>query len=151
VNELVAHLAQDFSTLAFEFGASVRAEVAGPLTATIDAGRVRQALSALIDNALRHTRKGVAVTLMTQLEGDVVHIRVDDDGPGIPESEAQNLFGRFRRGATRGEGSGLGLTVVRALAQAHGGTASLRRSKAGGVSAVLSLPRGPLAVRSAVA
>jgi signal transduction histidine kinase len=151
VNELVTHLAQDFSTLAFESGASVRAEVAGTLTATIDACRVRQALSALVDNALRHTRKGVAVTLMTQLEGDVVHIQVDDDGPGIPESEAQDLFGRFRRGATRGEGSGLGLTVVRALAQAHGGTASLRRSKAGGLSAVLSLPRGPLAARSAVA
>ena len=126
VNELVAHLAHDFSTLAFECGASVRAEVTGTLIATIDAGRVRQALSALIDNALRHTREGVAITLGTQLEGNVVHIRVDDDGPGIPESEAQDLFGRFRRGATRGEGSGLGLTVVRALAQAHGGTASLR-------------------------
>jgi signal transduction histidine kinase len=151
VNELVAHLAHDFSTLAFEYGASVHADVAGPLMATIDAGRVRQALSALVDNALRHTRKGVAITLATQLEGEVVHIRVDDDGPGIPESESQDLFGRFRRGATRGEGSGLGLTVVRALAQAHGGTASLRTSTSGGVSAVLSLPRNPPEIRKAVA
>jgi signal transduction histidine kinase len=145
VNELVAHLAHDFSSLAFESGASVRADVSGTLMATIDAGRVRQALSALIDNALRHTHDGVSITLATQLDGDQVLIRVDDDGPGIAESEAQDLFGRFRRGATRGEGSGLGLTVVRALAQAHGGTASLRRSAAGGVSAVLTLPRGPAA------
>jgi signal transduction histidine kinase len=151
VNELVAHLAHDFSTLAFESGASVRADVTGSLFASIDAGRVRQALSALIDNALRHTREGVSITLGTQLEGDTVHIRVDDDGPGIPESEAVDLFGRFRRGATRGEGSGLGLTVVRALAQAHGGTASLRTSAAGGVSAVVSLPRVPVAVMKAVA
>jgi two-component system OmpR family sensor kinase len=151
VNELVAHLAHDFSTLAFESGASVRADVTGTLFASIDAGRVRQALSALIDNALRHTREGVSITLGTQLEGDIVHIRVDDDGPGIPESEALDLFGRFRRGATRGEGSGLGLTVVRALAQAHGGTASLRTSAAGGVSAVVSLPRAPVAVMKAVA
>ncbi len=151
VNELVAHLAHDFSTLAFESGASVRAEVAGMLMATIDAGRVRQALSALIDNALRHTREGVAITLATRREGDQVHIRVDDDGPGITETEAQDLFGRFRRGATRGEGSGLGLTVVRALAQAHGGTASLRTSETGGVSAVLSLPLGSMAGMKAVA
>lgn len=151
VNELVAHLAHDFSTLAFESGASVRAEVTGTLMATIDASRVRQALSALIDNALRHTPDGVAITLATQVEGDLVHIRVDDDGPGIPEGEAQDLFGRFRRGATRGEGSGLGLTVVRALAEAHGGTARLRASAAGGVSAILSLPRAPLGSMKAVA
>jgi signal transduction histidine kinase len=155
VNELVAHVAHDFSKLAFECGASVRADVTGTLVATVDAGRVRQAMSALIDNALRHTREGVAITLATNLERDVVHIRVDDDGPGISESEAQDLFGRFRRGAARGEGSGLGLTVVRALAQAHGGTASLRTSAAGGVSAVLSLPLslplGPLGNMKAVA
>jgi signal transduction histidine kinase len=151
VNELVAHLAHDFSTLAFESGASVRADVTGSLVATIDASRVRQALSALVDNALRHTQEGVEITLATHVEGDIVHIRVDDNGPGIAESEAQDLFGRFRRGATRGEGSGLGLTVVRALAEAHGGSASLRASAAGGVSAVLSLPIGARAMVKAVA
>jgi len=151
VNELVAHLAHDFSTLALECGASVRADVKGPLMATVDAGRVRQALSALVDNALRHTHDGVAVTLATQVEGDVLHIRVDDDGPGIPESEAPDLFGRFRRGPTRGEGSGLGLTVVRALAEAHGGTARLGRSAAGGVSAIVSLPLAPRGTMKAVA
>ena len=151
VNELVAHLAHDFSTLAAESGASVRADVTGSLVATIDAGRVRQALSALVDNALRHTHDGVRITLETHLEGDVVQIRVDDDGPGIPESDAEHLFGRFRRGATRGEGSGLGLTVVRALAEAHGGTATVGTNAAGGVSALLSLPRGTYATVKAVA
>jgi two-component system, OmpR family, sensor kinase len=145
VNELVADLADDFSTLACESGASVRADVTGSLMAMIDAGRVRQALSALVDNALRHTHKGVEITLVTQREGDLVHIRVDDDGPGVPEAEAEDLFGRFRRGPTRGEGSGLGLTVVRALAEAHGGTARLGASTAGGVSAMLTLPRGGVA------
>jgi two-component system OmpR family sensor kinase len=151
VNELVAHLADDLSTLASESGASVRADVSGPLLASVDARRVRQALSALVDNALRHTRSGVNITLATQLEGDNVHIRVDDDGPGIQEGDPEDLFGRFRRGPTRGEGSGLGLTVVRALAEAHGGTATLRTSAAGGVSAVLSLPRVAKAPVKAVA
>lgn len=151
VNELVTHLANDFSRLASESGASVRADVEGPLVATIDAGRVRQALSALVDNALRHTHRGVQITLATQLEGDMVQIRVEDNGPGIPEAEAEDLFGRFRRGPTRGEGSGLGLTVVRALAEAHGGTASLGTGPAGGASARLSLPRGACAPVKAVA
>jgi signal transduction histidine kinase len=104
-----------------------------------------------VDNALRHTQEGVDITLAAYPEGDMVHIRVDDDGPGIREGNAQELFGRFRRGATRGEGSGLGLTVVRALAQAHGGTASLGTSAAGGVSAVISLPRNASVVVKAVA
>lgn len=147
---LIANLAHDFSTLAFESGASVRAEVTGPLIATVDAGRIRQALSALVDNALRHGHVGVNITLGTELEGDIVHIRVEDDGPGIA-GDTKDLFGRFRRGATRGEGSGLGLTVVRALAEAHGGTARLESREAGGVSAVLSLPRGAPAAARAVA
>lgn len=142
VNELVGKLALDFSRLAIERGASVQARDNGPLMAAVDAGRVRQALSALVDNALRHTREGVNIVIEAQIEGDCVHIQVDDDGPGIPDGRADELFGRFRRGPTRGEGSGLGLTVVRALAEAHGGTASLHPGAAGGVSAVLRLPRG---------
>src|SRR5690606_36286280 len=59
---LIANLAHDFSTLAFESGASVRAEVTGPLIATVDAGRIRQALSALVDNALRHGHVRVNIT-----------------------------------------------------------------------------------------
>jgi two-component system OmpR family sensor kinase len=151
LNELVARLAGDFSRLAVERGASVRASGGGPLMAIVDPGRVRQALSALVDNALRHTRKGVNITLEARLLGDTVQIKVDDDGPGIPEGKANDLFIRFRRGPTRGEGSGLGLTVVRALAEAHGGTANLEPSAAGGVCAVLTLPRVPSPGLKAVA
>jgi signal transduction histidine kinase len=104
-----------------------------------------------VDNALRHTRKGVNITLEARLLGDTVQIKVDDDGPGIPEGKANDLFIRFRRGPTRGEGSGLGLTVVRALAEAHGGTANLEPSAAGGVCAVLTLPRVPSPGLKAVA
>src|SRR5690606_2262560 len=86
VNELVTRLAGNFARLAVERGATVRAQGAGPLMATVDPGRVRQALSALVDNALRHTRMGVNITLEARLQGDMVQISVDDDGPGIPEA-----------------------------------------------------------------
>lgn len=140
LGELVLRVAHDFSTLACETGATVKADAEGPLFARIDPDRVRQALAALIDNALRHTRPGVAISIGARMESGSIAITVMDDGPGIDPTAAADLFGRFRRGRTRSEGSGLGLTVVRALAEAHGGTATLRNAEHGGALAVLKLP-----------
>ena len=138
---LVRRVAHDFSTIACESGATVHVEASSGLAARIDPDRVRQALGALVDNALRHTRTGVCVRVEARASGDWITITVADDGPGIDACMAAELFGRFRRGRTRGEGSGLGLTVVRALAEAHGGTASLANSDHGGARATLRLPR----------
>lgn len=67
-----------------------------------------------------------------------------DDGPGLPVGEdAAELFGRFARGETRGDGTGLGLSVVRALAEAHGGSARLEPARAGGARAVVRFPIPP--------
>lgn len=139
--ELVLRVAHDFSTLACESGATVRADTADRLLVRIDPDRIRQALAALIDNALRHTRPGVNVRIAAQAQDEWIVISVSDDGPGIDSSAAADLFGRFRRGRTRSDGSGLGLTVVRALAEAHGGTASLDNAEQGGARAVIKLPR----------
>jgi signal transduction histidine kinase len=102
---------------------------------------VRQALAALIDNALRHAGAGVCVRIEARATGDSITITVTDNGPGIDSTLASELFGRFRRGHTRSDGSGLGLTVVRALAEAHGGTASLGNAEQGGTQATLRLPQ----------
>ncbi len=141
LGELVCRVADDFSTIACESGATVRADARGLLVANVDPDRVRQALAALIDNALRHTRPGVNVRVGAQPDGEWITITVSDDGPGIDAAAAAELFGRFRRGRTRSDGSGLGLTVVRALAEAHGGTASLGNCDRGGALAILKLPR----------
>lgn len=146
LGELVLRVAHDFSTLACESGATVRADAQRGLFARIDPDRVRQALSALIDNALRHTGPGVNVRVGARAEGGWITIAVADDGPGIDPAAAPDLFGRFRRGRTRSDGSGLGLTVVRALAEAHGGTASLENAQQGGARAVIRLPHAPLPV-----
>jgi signal transduction histidine kinase len=141
LGELVRRIAHDFSTIACESGATVHVETSSPLTARVDPDRIRQALAALIDNALRHTRVGVAVSIEARAKGEGITITVTDDGPGIDPDMAAELFGRFRRGRTRSDGSGLGLTVVRALAEAHNGTASLDNVAHGGAIAVLRLPR----------
>jgi two-component system sensor histidine kinase MtrB len=141
LGELVRRVAQDFSTIASESGATVRAEVSRGLVARVDPDRVRQALAALIDNALRHAGPGVRVQVEARTRGDSITITVTDNGPGIDAGRSEELFARFRRGPTRGEGSGLGLSVVRALAEAHGGTASLGNAEQGGAQATLRLPK----------
>lgn len=149
IAELVLRVAHDFSTIACESGATVRADAPGRLLVRIDPDRVRQALGALIDNALRHTRPGVDVRVAAEAQDEWVVITVSDDGPGIDPTAAADLFGRFRRGRTRSDGSGLGLTVVRALAEAHGGTASLGNAERGGARAVLKLPRAAVPLSAA--
>jgi two-component system OmpR family sensor kinase len=140
VGELVRRVAHDFSTIACESGATVHVESCTGLAARVDPDRVRQALAALIDNALRHAGSGVYVHVEARATGDSVTITVTDNGPGIDSGIAAELFGRFRRGQTRGDGSGLGLAVVRALAEAHGGTAGLGNADHGGARATLHLP-----------
>lgn len=149
VSELVAAVTHDFSTLALEQGASVRARLCPPTLALGDPDRVRQILGALIDNALRHAGPEVNILVETAEEDGMAVVKVSDDGPGIHPSIAGELFGRFRRGTSRGEGSGLGLTVVRALAEAQGGGARLETSDMGGVCATVRLPLARIQVMAA--
>jgi signal transduction histidine kinase len=90
-----------------------------------------RAFENLLDNAIRHARAQVTVTVGT--DGTMARIRVADDGPGISPDLVSNLFERFARGdsARSGEGFGLGLSISRAIAQAHGGTLELRPSSSG--------------------
>jgi signal transduction histidine kinase len=76
-------------------------------------------------------------------------VSVEDDGPGLPDQAAE-LFGRFARGETRGDGSGLGLSVVQALAEAHGGSARLENRPGGGARAVVRLPSASAAAPARV-
>ena len=104
-----------------------------PTSALVEGNRplLSRALENLLDNAVRHARARVTVTAAS--DGTTARIRVADDGPGISPEIASNLFERFARGdrARSGEGFGLGLSIARAIALAHGGTLDLRPSSAG--------------------
>jgi two-component system sensor histidine kinase TctE len=78
-------------------------------------------LSNLIDNALRYTPRGGAVTVRVRRAGDHGIVEVEDNGPGIPPAERVHVFERFYRIlGSNAEGSGLGLAIVREIAQQHG-------------------------------
>ncbi|MEA2312247.1 MAG: two-component system, OmpR family, sensor kinase, partial [Solirubrobacteraceae bacterium] len=80
----------------------------------------------LMENALRHTDPGTAVEASVAREGGDIVLAVEDDGPGIPEELHEKVFERFFRGSSdRGGSSGLGLSIVRAVADSHRGTVTL--------------------------
>ena len=91
-----------------------------------DPHRLEQAVDNLVANALRYTPSGGRVSMRADMAGDTVALKVVDTGPGIPAEHIGHVFDRFykadpSRAATR-EGSGLGLSIVRAIVERHGGT-----------------------------
>jgi signal transduction histidine kinase len=100
---------------------------------------LRAVLDNLLDNAATHGRPGGRVALSIAREGDVVALTVDDDGPGLADADRERVFGRFERADGAGEGSGLGLALVRQQAALHGGRATLDRSPLGGLRATVEL------------
>ncbi|KIZ43345.1 MULTISPECIES: ATP-binding protein [Rhodopseudomonas] len=108
-----------------------------------DAVRIRQALLALLDNAQRYALPG-SIELAIMKSGNSAIIRVEDDGPALSPDFAKRAFEPFARSeqsrSRRLGGSGLGLSVVRAIAEAHGGQVSYRKSSRGGAVFEITLP-----------
>ncbi len=97
----------------------------------------------LLENALRHTPPGTRILVSTGVRGGHATLVVEDDGPGVPAELAPTLFERFVRGAgDRGGSFGLGLAIVRAVAESHGGTVVLESPANGnsGARFVVTLP-----------
>jgi two-component system OmpR family sensor kinase len=98
-----------------------------------------------IQNALVHTPPGTAVDVRARREGAHVVIEVSDEGPGIPPELREHIFDRFvrgsgDRGASHGSGSGLGLSIVRAVAQSLGGNVEVGEGDAGGARFTVRIP-----------
>lgn len=112
-----------------------------PIEAPIDRELVRRALDNLLDNAIRHAPPGGRVGVAVEEAETHVLVRVEDDGPGIPESARALLFEPGGR-ELASRNYGLGLTFVRLAARAHGGEIEVRDPESGpGTVFVLSLPR----------
>jgi signal transduction histidine kinase len=124
-------------------------EVAGAGTAAIDTDRglVRQALVNLVDNAVKYGRPGGRIRLGAEIVPGAVRLYVEDDGPGVPASERGRIFEPYERlhrdQDSERTGSGLGLAVVRSIAEACRGRASIDTAPTGGARAVLELPAAP--------
>jgi signal transduction histidine kinase len=95
----------------------------------------------LIENALRHTPPGTMVRVNVRSDGDDVSIVVEDEGPGLPAAIRNRAFERFVRGSgDGGRGSGLGLSIVQAVAATHGGRVRYEDRAGGGARFVVTLP-----------
>jgi len=109
-----------------------------------DVQRLEQALQNVASNALRHTPDGGRVELRAEPAGEQVRITVRDHGPGIPPEHLPHIFDRFYKAdqARTGtaSGSGLGLSIVRAIVQRHGGTVTAANAPGGGAIFELLLP-----------
>jgi heavy metal sensor kinase len=100
----------------------------------VDPERLGQALRNLLENAIRHTPRGGHIRLTAERVDETVRFVVEDPGPGFPAGLLLTAFEPFVRGpdgAATSEGAGLGLTIVRAVADAHGGSASAENGPAG--------------------
>jgi signal transduction histidine kinase len=116
-----------------------------------DEDRLTLALDALIENAVHHTEADGQITLSARRDGDSVILAVTDSGSGIPEAEIGRIFGRFSRvdagrSRTTAGGFGLGLAVVKAIAEAHHGAVEVRSTVGQGSTFELHLPLPDAAV-----
>jgi signal transduction histidine kinase len=141
VGPLLEGIRMRFIERAREQGRSIRVDAADDHQVKADPLRLRQAIGNLVDNALRHGAGEVVLSSQTTPHG--VELVVVDEGGGFPPDIAARAFDRFARGdhaRTRG-GAGLGLAIVRAVAEAHGGDASIVDGRRTAVR--ILLPDGP--------
>jgi two-component system, OmpR family, sensor histidine kinase TctE len=104
-----------------------------------DALQLREAMANLIDNALRYTPRGSAVTLKVEAHGDRTSLIVEDNGPGLGDEDMSHVFQRFWRASEQPGGCGLGLAIVREIARRQGGDAQVERVEPHGLRVVLTL------------
>ena len=112
------------------------------VTVSLDEQRLTQALLQLCDNAVKHTAPGDVVALGSSYDGASARLWVRDTGPGIAPEDREQIFERFGRSAVPedDEGFGLGLSIVRAIVHAHGGTLTLEDERPHGARFVITLP-----------
>jgi signal transduction histidine kinase len=137
VNALLATLVAEYTEVGSPVSLEGRAQ--GPLPAKPLA--LKRCLTNLVDNALKFGKRA----MITVDDGAALVVRVADEGPGIPEASLERAFEPFYRlESSRSRdtgGSGLGLSIARDIAQAHGGTLTLQNRPLGGLTAELRLPR----------
>jgi two-component system OmpR family sensor kinase len=133
----------------------VTAQLPPSLVVTADEPRIRQVLANLLGNVRAHTPPGTPATVRLYPEGEGAVLEVSDEGPGMSERDASRAFDRFHRGVrgaagsgqraghvgAEATGSGLGLSIVQAIAAAHGGHARLRSAPGAGTTVWLWIPQ----------
>jgi len=143
-----AHLASltasHFESLAQDMGIRFYVRTPPQLTAQLDAEKYQRIIINLLSNAFKFTPQGGEIVLNLAIKADVLVLRVEDSGPGVPQGMRQAVFERFRQAegdaSRRFGGTGLGLAICKEFAELHKGSIAYGASLLGGASFTVSLP-----------
>jgi signal transduction histidine kinase len=140
--EIVARAVDLYRDVADAKGVTLAADAPADVTVAADRTRLEQVAANLIDNAVKYTPAGGHVDVQVRREDGTAVLRVHDTGPGIPPDELPRIFDRLFRGDTsRAErGLGLGLSLVKAVVEAHGGTVDVVSEPGRGSAFTVRLP-----------
>ncbi len=108
----------------------------------VDGGLIGQVLANLLENAAKYTPHGTTISISAETGQEEIVVSVADEGPGLPPGEEERIFDKFHRAAPEGpqSGVGLGLSICKAIVQAHGGTIAAENLPAGGAVFRFTLP-----------
>ncbi|NDJ34643.1 MAG: HAMP domain-containing protein [Chloroflexi bacterium] len=148
LSQLLNNITDHLSIQAGEKDIVLETDINGLPQLTGDGDRLAQVFTNLVDNAITHTPQGGQVTVRAKERSDGVVIAVSDTGPGIPAEDLPHIFERFyqvdksraRSGSGSKKGTGLGLTIVRELVEAHGGKVGVQSQPGAGTTFKVWLP-----------
>jgi heavy metal sensor kinase len=142
LGRLLREVVELYEYVAEEKKIKVTADLPPHCEASVDATRMRQAFGNLLDNAIKYTPEGGAVAITARREADRVVVSFRDTGLGIPAGEQSRIWDRLYRGdkSRSQRGLGLGLSVVKAVVEAHGGAATVTSAPGQGSEFTVTLP-----------
>jgi signal transduction histidine kinase len=142
LGDLVTQTVELYEDVAEERSLEIRVDVPGDIAIVVDRVRMRQVLANLVDNAIKYTDAPGRVEITAHRDGNETVIAVNDTGAGIPSDELPHVWSRLYRGdksrSTRG--LGLGLSLVKAIVEAHGGRVSVSSQPGAGSRFEIRLP-----------
>jgi len=142
VDGLLQSVTELYAPVAEEKSITIRIASGGGLKVPGDPTRLRQVVANLVDNALKYTPAGGSVRLEAERHDERVRLVVRDTGPGVPPDEQEKIWQRLYRGdhSRSQRGLGLGLSVVKAMVEAHGGRVAVANDPGGGAIFTVDLP-----------
>jgi signal transduction histidine kinase len=144
---LLRNVVELYELVAEEKRITVTTDFTEPCEVVVDATRMRQAFANILDNALKYTPEGGNVRLSCAVESGRVTVRVRDSGMGIPTEEQPRIWERLYRGdkSRSQRGLGLGLSLVKAIVEAHHGAVSVQSQPGEGSEFIVNIPQSELA------
>jgi len=142
VARLAAHVTDLYADIAEDKGISLRVSAPETLILDVDPNRLPQAIANLVDNAIKYTPCGGRVIVKAQRHNGEITISVEDTGIGIASADCEKVWQRlYRASKSRSErGLGLGLAVVKAIVEAHGGRIGVESEPDRGSTFTMHLP-----------